>query len=109
MPSQTAKIGAAILDLDRQLSDLNGGAVAAAIERHRADAAAIRFHLRDPGDRPLVVTILGGTGTGKSTVVNRLLVADISAESFKRTFTAGAIAAVDRQDRLPSDWLGIPH
>ena len=63
--------------------------------RHRsfsADAAALRFHLRDPGDRPPIVAIFGGTGTGKSTILNRLLGSDISAASFRRTYTAGAIA-----------------
>src|SRR5687767_6077375 len=94
--------------LDRQLANVRGGAVAA-VERFRADAAALRFHLRDPGDRAPIVVILGGTGTGKSTVLNRLLDADVSAASFRRTFTAGAIAIVDHVGRLPADWLGIPH
>jgi len=109
MASQTRKIDAALVALDGQISEVAGGLVAAAIERHRADFAALRFHLRDAGDRPMIVAILGGTGTGKSTIVNRLLGADVSAASFRRTFTAGVIAIVDQTRRLPDDWLGLPH
>ncbi|MEO6435086.1 MAG: hypothetical protein ABIP55_04910, partial [Tepidisphaeraceae bacterium] len=32
-----------------------GPAVTQAIERLRADGAALRFHLRDAGDRPVIV------------------------------------------------------
>jgi len=109
MALRISTIDAAVAELDRQLSDVAGGAIAAAIERFRADAAALRFHLRDPGKRPMIVVILGGTGTGKSTVLNRLTNAEVSAASFRRTFTAGAIAIVDQMGQLPEDWLGVPH
>src|SRR5437667_3807850 len=63
-----------------------------ALERFRADSAAARFHLRRDESRPTLIAILGGTGTGKSTLVNRLLNRDVTATSFKRTYTAGAVA-----------------
>src|SRR4029079_14410367 len=62
------------------------------VERFRADLAAARFHLRRSDDSPMLLAILGGTGTGKSTLLNRLLGADVTATSFRRTFTAGPIA-----------------
>ncbi len=109
MPLRISTIDAAVAELDRQLSGVATGSVAAAIERFRADAAALRFHLREPGQRPMIVVILGGTGTGKSTVLNRLTNAEVSAASFRRTFTAGAIAIVDQAAQLPGDWLDVPH
>src|SRR5206468_8552042 len=94
--------------LDRQLGALPArGTIAAAVARFRADAAALRFHLRDPGDRPPIVAILGGTGTGKSTILNRLVRHDLSAANFRRTFTAGAIAVPWRRANVPHDWLGV--
>ena len=82
----------------------------AAVERWRADAAALRFHLRR-GDKhsPRLVAVVGGTGTGKSTLVNRLLGRNLSAASFKRTFTSGPVAAARRPDDVPDGWLGIEH
>jgi hypothetical protein len=79
-----------------------------AIDRWRADAAATLFHLRQkPSEAKMIVAILGGTGTGKSTVVNRLLDANLSASSFKRTFTAGPVAIASAA--LPENWLGTAH
>lgn len=81
----------------------------AAAERWRTDAAALLFHLRrQPGPAPLLV-VLGGTGTGKSTLVNRLLEQTVSATSFRRTFTSGAVAVSVSEDRVPKDWLGVEH
>ena len=85
-------------------------AVRRAIERVRADAGAVRFHLRrGEGARPTILAVLGGTGTGKSTLVNRLLDSNLTATSFRRTFTAGAIALARRASDLPAGWLGIEH
>src|SRR5215213_8590033 len=109
MALRASTIDSAIATLDQQLSRVGGGEVKDAVVRFRADATALRFHLRDAGDRPAIIVILGGTGTGKSTVLNRLLGADVSAASYRRTFTAGAIAIVSSPGQLPSDWLGIPH
>src|SRR5215213_9399953 len=70
----------------------------AAIERWRADSDALRFHLRHfaargqrrgAGETPPLVAVIGGTGTGKSTMVNRLLGRTFTAASFRRTFTSG--------------------
>src|SRR5688572_9907559 len=83
--------------------------VTTAITRWRADAAALRFHLRDKGRPPRVVAVLGGTGTGKSTLVNRLLGANVSAASFRRTFTAGPVAVARSAEDLPRGWLGVDH
>jgi hypothetical protein len=111
MPLRTSSLDASLGALDQQLSALRGssGSVTPAIDRFRADAAALRFHLRDPGDRPPIVAIFGGTGTGKSTILNRLLNSDISAASFRRTYTAGAIAVSSQRGNLPPDWLGVKH
>ncbi len=80
-----------------------------AIARIRADLSAARFHLsRDPHLSPMVV-ILGGTGTGKSTLFNRILGSEIAATSFKRTFTAGPVAVANQAERIPQEWLGIEH
>lgn len=87
-----------------------------AIERFDTDVAAARFHLDRASSRrktkPLLVAVLGGTGTGKSTIVNRLLGAEASpltASSFRRTFTAGPVAIAHASTKLPDRWLGIDH
>jgi hypothetical protein len=85
------------------------GMFAPAVDRWRADAAAALFHLRRKNPSPMIVCILGGTGTGKSTVVNRLLEANLSAASFRRTFTAGPVAIAANATSVPNDWLGLPH
>lgn len=82
----------------------------AGVERWRSDAAALRFHLRprDQG-KPLLLAVIGGTGTGKSTLVNRLLGVDASATSFRRTFTAGPVAISREPADVPAGWLGVEH
>jgi hypothetical protein len=108
-------LDARLASLEEELAPLRAalgaGAVATAIERWRADAGALRFHLRDrsSGDRLPIVVILGGTGTGKSTLVNRLLGATVAATSFRRTYTAGAVAIVPEPGRLAAEWLGVEH
>ena len=82
-------------------------AVGGSIEQWRAHASAFRFHLREPHDRPLLLAILGGTGTGKSTLVNGLVGAELSATSFRRTFTNGPVAIAGRAEAIPAGWLGI--
>jgi hypothetical protein len=80
-----------------------------AIERWRGDAGAALFHLRPRKGSPMVVCILGGTGTGKSTLVNRILEANFSAASFRRTFTSGAVAIARAVADVPEGWLGLQH
>ncbi|HMB94641.1 MAG TPA: GTPase domain-containing protein, partial [Tepidisphaeraceae bacterium] len=99
LDAQLAAIGAAIATFSRY----------PAAERFSADLAATRFHLRRPSNIPALVAILGGTGTGKSTLLNRLLQRDIAAANFRRTFTAGAIAVTSDASHIPSGWLGIDH
>ena len=72
------------------------------------DLQAVRFHATRSADnaRP-IVAIIGGTGTGKSTLINRLLGADLSAASYRRTHTAGAIVFLDAAPHLPANWLGL--
>ena len=54
----------------------------------------------------MLLAILGGTGTGKSTLVNRLLDANVTATSFRRTFTAGAVAIASKGMTLPAAVAG---
>jgi len=81
-------------------------------DRVKSDLSAAMFHLsRTETDKPLLAMI-GGTGTGKSTVVNRLLrtddaPADLTATSFRRTFTAGPIAITS--DTLPAGFGSLIH
>jgi hypothetical protein len=83
------------------------GAPQQAIERFRADAEAARFHLNRQDGGPVIVALLGGTGTGKSTLFNRILGADLTATSFRRTYTAGPVAAAQDEKSLPPKWLGV--
>jgi hypothetical protein len=113
MPVKAAKLDSSLSALDNALLGLRtktSGPVAVALDRWRGDAEAIRFHLREDGvDRPMLVAILGGTGTGKSTLVNRLLGANLTATSFRRTFTSGAVAIAADPKNLPDRWLAIEH
>jgi hypothetical protein len=101
----------ALLDeLDETLAQLRAGTSPGArptIDRFRLDASAARFHLRFGMHRPMLVAVVGGTGTGKSTLVNRLVGADVTATSFRRTFTAGAVAVARSAEALPLHWLGL--
>ena len=111
MDFRADKVDASIGRLDALVGELLAhawGAARGAIERWRSDAAALRFHLRQHSQPPLLVAVLGGTGTGKSTLVNRLLGQTVSATSFRRTFTAGAVAIVAEHE-LPHGWLGVEH
>ncbi len=83
--------------------------IVAAIERWRSDAAAMRFHLRTSEKTAPITVILGGTGAGKSTLVNRLVGSNVSATSFRRTFTAGPLAVLGSTAEIPPDWLAVPH
>jgi len=113
MEFRADKVGGAIARLDTMTAALLphvSAALRPALERWRADGAALRFHLlRKTGDGPMVLVMLGGTGTGKSTIVNRILGQTISATSFRRTFTSGAVAAAAKAAQVPSQWLGVEH
>jgi hypothetical protein len=99
--------------LDGTLVALATGLPAAArgaVERWRADAAAMRFHLRrGPKSGAPLLAIVGGTGTGKSTLVNRLLGRNVSAASIRRTFTSGPVAIARAASDVPEGWLGVEH
>jgi hypothetical protein len=112
MAWRSESIESRLLGLDKELAALRlpaGSPVAPAIARWRADAAALRFTFATPGERPRVIAILGGTGTGKSTLVNRLLNSNLSAASFRRTYTAGAVAIAQNPKAVPAQWLGVDH
>jgi len=106
------KLDVAITRLDEQLSALSQESLrttAPTVLRWRSDAAALLFHLRSEAGAPPLICVLGGTGTGKSTIVNRLLGSTVSATSFRRTFTSGAVAATAQAPNIPGTWLGIDH
>ncbi|MCS7034323.1 MAG: GTPase domain-containing protein, partial [Phycisphaerae bacterium] len=95
-----------LLEVEEALRRLQPARAAHALERFLLDSAAARFHLVSTA-HPRMVVILGGTGTGKSTLVNRLLGANLSAASYRRTFTSGPVA-VARPDRLPpAGWMAL--
>ncbi len=94
MPGRLDQLDSPLARLDHALAGLAASAtMKPVIDRWRADAAALRFHLipRDP-NKPMLVAIIGGTGTGKSTLVNRLVGVEATATNFRRTFTAGSVA-----------------
>jgi len=109
MPVKTPELSRLIDRLEAQLARLTAPGVTVAIERVRGDLAAIRFHLAASPDTKPIVAVIGGTGTGKSTLVNRLLETDVTAASFRRTFTAGPIAVAADAGSLPESWLAVPH
>jgi hypothetical protein len=113
MAVRESKLDASMGRLEGALAGLRAktsGVVATAVDRWRSDAEAIRFHLGDSAEgRPMLVAILGGTGTGKSTLVNRLMGTNVTATSFRRTFTAGAVAITADEKNLPERWLAIEH
>lgn len=109
MPVKSPELSRLIDRLEAQLARVTAPGVAVAIERVRGDLAAIRFHLAaSPASKP-IVAVIGGTGTGKSTIVNRLLETDVTAASFRRTFTAGPIAVTADAKNVPDSWLAVPH
>ncbi|HSV12623.1 MAG TPA: GTPase domain-containing protein, partial [Tepidisphaeraceae bacterium] len=106
------KLAAPLERLDAGLAAMSpplGAAARTAIERWRADAAALRFHLRKTNLTVPMTVILGGTGTGKSTLVNRIVGATVTATSFRRTFTSGPVAIVRDVKLVPEGWLGVEH
>lgn len=81
------------------------------IDRSLVDLGALEFHLGPSSARSIVV-LLGGTGTGKSTLANRLLGAtteEFTASNYRRTFTAGPVALAASVNEVPPAWLGLPH
>jgi hypothetical protein len=95
--------------LEAHLARLTTPSLGKAVERIRGDLAAVRFHLAFNSKQPPIVAVIGGTGTGKSTLVNRLLGADVTAASFRRTFTAGPVAVAAKAQSVPEEWLAVPH
>jgi hypothetical protein len=111
LADRSEKLSAQLQRLDETL--LKHAAVLAApaakgIIHWHSDAAALRFQLQPSPHSPLTV-IIGGTGTGKSTLVNRLVGHTVTAASFRRTFTSGPVAIVAASADLPADWLGVEH
>src|SRR6476646_9913845 len=98
--------------MEEQIARLRGTPAVGAemILRWRSDARALLFHLRrQKHDQPALAVLLGGTGTGKSTITNRLLEANISAAAFRRTFTSGPVAVARDKDAVADKWLGLEH
>ncbi|MEM8875959.1 MAG: GTPase domain-containing protein [Planctomycetota bacterium] len=101
-PSATTPTGT-LVSRPRKLAPARQEAIAALT----VQAAALRFHAtRTSGDTP-VVALVGGTGTGKSTLINRLVGTQVSQSSFRRTFTAGPVLACSNPDAIPDGWGGF--
>jgi hypothetical protein len=83
--------------------------IATAVERARSDAGAILHHCAQSTRHSRLFVILGGTGTGKSSLVNRLLDDRVVASSFRRTFTEGVIIVCRGAEAVPPGWMGLPH
>src|SRR5260221_8584549 len=112
MPARLEKLDPLLTRLEQLLASLGAHVSASArpaVERWRSDAAALGFHLNPPRNSPLLTCVIGGTGTGKSTLVNRLLGVGASATSFRRTYTSGAVAIARKPEDVPERWLGVEH
>jgi len=112
MPDALDKLQSLWSQMEEQVARLRGTPAVGAelILRWRSDAKALLFHLRKPKhDQPVLAVMLGGTGTGKSTITNRLLEANVSAASFRRTFTSGPVAVARDKDAIADQWLGLEH
>ncbi len=80
------------------------------VAQDRLHAGVLAYHLGLVGKQhSLMVVLLGGTGAGKSTLLNRLMGREISATSFLRTFTTGAVAAKSPQQQVPEGFLAEEH
>lgn len=87
-----------------------GEAAAVALARWRTASRAMLFHLGIAGGGgPVHVVLLGGTGVGKSTLVNRLLESEVSATSHRRTYTRGPVIAISPSATLDGEWSGLVH
>lgn len=109
MPVDVPHVASELDRLAETVGRLCCGTPSPAAQKWAADAAAARFHLQPARSGPAVVVILGGTGTGKSTLLNRLLERTVAASSFRRTFTGGAVAAAADASAVPEEWLAIPR
>lgn len=101
----------ALATLRSDLAPLEASSVAprSALDRAKSEMDALAFHA-SPGGDVILVTLIGGTGTGKSTLANRLLGTaqnEVTASNFRRTFTAGPVAIANTVERVPANWLGL--
>jgi GTPase SAR1 family protein len=105
LPKLLQQLDASLAELAASLSAPS----AALIANWQTDAAALRFHLSPSDSSKPITVVLGGTGTGKSTLVNRLVGHAVTAASFRRTFTSGPVVIINQDAELPKNWLGVEH
>ncbi len=80
---------------------------ASAHERLEATRLSTPADLFDAAERPLVVGLFGGTGVGKSTLLNRIAGQDIARASAERPTSTRVTAYLHQSrhlDRLPADF-----
>ncbi len=61
------------------------------LDRVRKTLSALHFKVTQSGDFPLVITLQGGTGTGKSSVFNGLIGKPVSRTGIERPQTRGCV------------------
>ena len=106
MADPLAALRAGLLDWARAAARA-GWLDADAPERLASAGVATPGALYDAAERPLVVGLFGGTGVGKSALLNRVAGREIARSSAERPTSAGVSAYVHASvgiDRLPPDF-----
>jgi GTP-binding protein EngB required for normal cell division len=104
LPAMLAALDEAVWALDGRVED------PAVLERARVVSGRAEERLRLSGEHT-VVALAGSTGSGKSSLFNVLVGADLSPEGVRRPTTSKAYASVWGSDGAAPlvQWLGVPR